>query len=75
VTTPLPQLLVDQAPDVLVVPFTEPLQVTTTALAVRKGDPDLLNFLDSWLTFHRQDGWLAARQDYWMHPANWIAGM
>ena len=75
VTTPTPQLLASQAPDRLAVPFEEPLQRTSTAAAIRKGDPDFLNFIDSWLAFQREDGWLAARQHYWFRTTEWMKGM
>lgn len=61
----------------LVVNFTEPtsLQRTSTAAATRKGDPNFLNFIDSWLAFQREDGWLAARQHYWFRITEWMKGM
>lgn len=75
VTTPTPQLVVAQAPDRLVIPFDTPLQTTTTALAIRKGDPDFLNFLDSWLEFLREEGWLDERQHYWFRTTDWAKRM
>lgn len=71
VTTPVPQSVVRQAPDTLVLPLAQPLHVTRAAMAVRKGDADFLNFLDSWLTFHREDGWLDARENYWL-GTDWL---
>jgi polar amino acid transport system substrate-binding protein len=75
VTTPTPLLVVSQAPDRLAVPLDAPLQTTTTAAAIRKGDPDFLNFIDSWLAFQREDGWLAERQHYWFRTTEWLKGM
>ena len=75
VTTPTPKLVVSQAPDKLFQPFEEPLQVTSAALAVRKGDADFLNFLDSWIAFQREGGWLADRQDYWFKTTDWLKQM
>jgi polar amino acid transport system substrate-binding protein len=75
VTTPTPKLVVSQAPDKLFQPFEEPLQVTSAALAVRKGDADFLNFLDSWIAFQREGGWLADRQNYWFKTTDWLKQM
>ena len=75
VTTPSPQLVVDNSPDRLVLPFEEPLETSTAALAIRKGDSDFLNYLNSWLAFHREDGWLPDRYNYWFERTAWIKGM
>lgn len=75
VTTPTPQRVVDQAPDRLFLPLQEPLQLTTAALGVRKGDVDFLNFLDSWVAFQREGGWLAERQAYWFRSTAWAKGL
>jgi hypothetical protein len=32
---------------------------------MRKGDPDMLNYLNTVLDFHRASGWLAERTQYW----------
>lgn len=75
VTTPTPKLVVAQAPDKLFQPFEEPLQITSAAMAVRKGDADFLNFLDSWIAFQREGGWLSSRQDYWFRSTDWLKQM
>jgi polar amino acid transport system substrate-binding protein len=75
VTTPTPQVIVNQSPDRLFLPLTEPLQTTSTAAAIRKGDPDFLNFLNSWIAFRRENGWLAQRQQYWFQTTDWMKGM
>jgi polar amino acid transport system substrate-binding protein len=74
-TTPTPKLFVNEAPDKLFQPFEEPLQVTTAALAVRKGDPDFLNYIDSWIAFQREGGWLADREIYWFKTTDWMKQM
>lgn len=65
VPTFAPQVLVRSAPDKLFLPLDAPVQTTTTAMAVRKGDADFLNYLDSWLTIQRDDGWLDDRIAHW----------
>jgi len=74
VTTPTPKLVVDRAPDRLFLPFETALQSTTTAMAIRKGDADFLNFLNSWLAFQAEDGWLGERQQYWFRGSDWTKG-
>jgi polar amino acid transport system substrate-binding protein len=75
VTTPAPQLIVDRAPDRLVMPFEDALQTATTAAAIRKGDADFLNFLNSWLAYQTEDGWLGERQQYWFRGSDWMKGI
>jgi polar amino acid transport system substrate-binding protein len=74
-TTASPGLVVRSAPDRLFLPLDGPLQATSTALAVRKGDADFLNFLNSWLLFQRQSGFLAERSQYWFKGTDWLKGM
>jgi polar amino acid transport system substrate-binding protein len=40
-------------------------------MAVRKGDPDSLNFLNNWIQNRQLDGWLAERQAYWFKGREW----
>ena len=72
VPTFAPAAIVKAAPDRLALPFTQPLSSASIAIGVRKGDPDLLNFLNSWLTVQRDEGWLQERAAYWADPANWV---
>lgn len=74
-TTPTPNLVVQRAPDRLFLPAVGPLQTTATAAAIRKGDPDFLNYLNSWLAFHRQSGFIEERSQYWFKSADWLKGM
>ena len=72
VPTFAPQVIVRSAPDKLFLPLDAPLQTTVTAMAVRKGDPDFLNYLNSWLTVQRDDGWLGDRINYWSETTDWL---
>jgi len=71
VATFAPKAQVAQAADRIFLPFGEPLQSTSTAMAVRKGDADFLNYLNSWLVFQKSSGWIEARTKHWADPANW----
>ena len=39
--------------------------------AIRKGDPDFLNFLNNWIMATDSDGWLQERYDYWFKTLDW----
>lgn len=69
VATFAPAGLVAQASE-LTLPSPDPLQRTHTAMAIRKGDADFLNTLDSWLAYHRGTGWLDERAAYWTEAAS-----
>lgn len=60
-----PHLYIENAPDKLYLPFEEPVRSSHTAMAVRKGDADFLNYLDTWVRIHRDDGWLEQRLRRW----------
>jgi polar amino acid transport system substrate-binding protein len=74
-TTPTPDLAVGAAPDRLFLPSASALQSTATAAAIRKGDPDFLNYLNSWLAFQRESGFVAERTAYWFKSAEWLKKM
>ncbi|MFZ4759075.1 MAG: transporter substrate-binding domain-containing protein [Burkholderiaceae bacterium] len=63
-----PQLAMRSAPDTLFLPRAQPVSGASAAMALRKGDPDFLNFLNSWLRIRREDGWLEQRAVYWSDP-------
>lgn len=69
VATLAPQRLVRAAPHKLVLPFAKPLSATFTAIGLRKGDPDFLNYLNTWLALQRSEGWLGERAAHWSDAA------
>ena len=66
-----PQTLLQAAPGQLYLPCTAPLASTPAAMAVRKGDPDFLHLLNTWLTLQRDSGWLDERVLFWSNRAQW----
>ena len=52
-------------------PFDELYNTIPEAIALRKGDVDGLNFLDSWITHHSTTGWLSERRRYWFNTRDW----
>lgn len=49
----------------------EQLSPTREAFAVRKGDPDALNFFNNWIQENDANGWLAQRRAYWFTSRAW----
>lgn len=52
-------------------PIAEPLLASREAMAVRKGEQELLNFLDAWVTARRADKWIATTRGYWFDTLDW----
>ena len=69
--SPAPEFLSAKAGDKLFLPLADPLAKSREAIAVRKGDPDLLAFLDSWIRYQQDTGWLAEKRKYWFEGFAW----
>jgi len=55
------------------VPIVEPLLAHSEAIAVRKGEQGLLNFLNAWVTAKQTDKWLPTTRDHWFETMDWIS--
>lgn len=71
VPTLAPQAIAAASDGKLFLPLAQPLSRTSAAMAVRKGDPDFLSFLNTWLELQREQGWLDERALHWASPAAW----
>ena len=69
--SPAPELLLAKAGSRLFLPLADPLAKSREAFVVRKGDPDFLSFLDTWIRYHEDTGWLAERHKYWFGGFAW----
>jgi polar amino acid transport system substrate-binding protein len=69
--SPGPEFLIAKAGDKLSLPLAEPLARSREAIAVRKGDHDLLAFLDAWIRYQQDTDWLAERRKYWFDGFAW----
>ena len=69
--SPAPEVLSARAGDKLFVPLPDPLARSREAFAVRKGDPDLVFFLDAWIRHYQDTGWLAEKRKYWFESFAW----
>jgi len=53
------------------VPLSESLLTYKTGVAVKKGEYDFLNYLNSWITAREAEGWIESRQQYWFESLEW----
>ncbi|MBK7541105.1 MAG: transporter substrate-binding domain-containing protein [Candidatus Competibacteraceae bacterium] len=72
-STPTPAFEALKHPDTLFLPIPEPFVQGAEGFALRKGDPDALNFFNNWILLRQQDGWLKERHDYWFKTRDWAA--
>jgi len=70
-SAPKPRMWTLDHPDTLFMPTDENLTKSDEAFAVRKGDPDAINFFDNWILFNTSNGWLDERHDYWFKGNAW----
>jgi polar amino acid transport system substrate-binding protein len=68
---PLPTYQALKYPDKLFLPIKGTITREPIGFAVRKGDCDTLNFLDSWIRVVEAEGWLAERKAYWFDTQEW----
>lgn len=68
---PLPAFTALKNPDKVVLPFDDDLQDSAEAIALRKGDPDALNWFNNWILTNSLNGWLDDRHDYWFASLDW----
>ncbi|MFM1961013.1 MAG: hypothetical protein RL588_2530 [Pseudomonadota bacterium] len=71
---PIPSLTVaSSAPQRYVVASGDTLGRTADAFALRKGDANMLNFLNGWISARKRDGFLASTDAYWLNSLDWMA--
>ncbi|MEP2029688.1 MAG: transporter substrate-binding domain-containing protein [Paracoccaceae bacterium] len=68
---PTPNREAGRNPDVLSVPFKDLFDPRGEAFAMRKGDPDALNYFNNWIAQQWRTGWLQERHDYWFVGNEW----
>lgn len=52
-------------------PLKKPLLASKEALAIRKDEQELLNYLNAWVTARQADRWIATTRDYWFGTLDW----
>ena len=73
-TPPKAAFEIDKRGDKLRVVSPDLMSPTREAFALRKGDPDGLNFFNNWIQENHASGWLKERHNYWFTTRDW-AGM
>jgi len=73
-TPPKAAFEVEKRGDKLRVVSPKLMSPTREAFALRKGDPDALNYFNNWIQESHASGWLKERHDYWFTTRDW-AGM
>ena len=70
-SAPRPAFEAFENPEKLFLPLDETFTKEPIGFAVRKADPDTLNFLNNWITVVRAEGWIQEREDYWFETKEW----
>lgn len=68
---PKPAFAVYDNPEVAFAPTDEKINANAEAFALRKGDPDALNFFNNWILLNHMNGWLESRHAYWFGGRPW----
>lgn len=68
---PAVQFVVANNSETIDLPLRDPLVGWAEALAVPKGEQELLNFLNAWVTARKADQWLDATRTYWFESRDW----
>ena len=70
-SAPKPRFWMNQFPEKLFMPTDDNLTTGDEAFALRKGDPDALNFFSNWIVVNTSNGFLKERHDFWFKTQNW----
>ncbi|MBU1003597.1 MAG: transporter substrate-binding domain-containing protein [Proteobacteria bacterium] len=68
---PLPAQEAVKNPDKLFMPLTDNLTNEPNGIAIRKGDPDFLNYINSWILAVQGENWIQDRYHYWFETMDW----
>ncbi|MDJ0780600.1 MAG: transporter substrate-binding domain-containing protein [Desulfosarcinaceae bacterium] len=70
-SAPTPAFHAIKHADKLFMPLAENFTREPIGFAVRKGDPDTLNFFNNWINYVASEGWLKERKRYWFETKDW----
>jgi polar amino acid transport system substrate-binding protein len=70
-STPKTGYLLNQHGKEVFKPLANPLATYAEGFGVRKGDADFLNYLNTWIRYNTQNGWLAECHHYWFETVAW----
>jgi polar amino acid transport system substrate-binding protein len=70
-STPIPNFIALNHSGEVDLPLDKPLMTTREAFAINKGNPEMLNYLNSWIISHESDEWLNSSHKYWFKSLKW----
>ena len=70
-SSPIPEFISLKHPEQVDLPLKKPLLKTKEAFAVKKGNPEILNFLNAWIAIHQADEWINSSHQYWFNSLKW----
>ncbi|MBB5317931.1 transporter substrate-binding domain-containing protein [Tunturibacter empetritectus] len=73
--SPRLDILAKLYPDAVTVPSVAPLGTFPAAFAVRRGDMDFVNYLNSWIAARNADQWIETRRKYWFKSTDWAGNL
>jgi len=68
---PKPAFEAARQPDKLFIPVSGTITFEPNGFALRKGDPDAVNFFNAWITVVKAEGWIDERFHYWFETRDW----
>ena len=71
-TTPAVNFLALKNASKIDVPMEDPIMASSEGLAVKKGEQELVNFLNAWVVARKTDKWLGSARDYWFETLDWV---
>jgi polar amino acid transport system substrate-binding protein len=69
--SPRPEIVAKLFSSDVVFPPLQPLATFPAAFAVRRGDMEFVNFLNSWIAARTANHWLEERRTYWFKTMDW----
>ncbi len=70
-SAPMPAFQAIKNKDRLFSPFSGTFTKEPIGFAVRKSDPDTLNYFNNWIRVVEAEGWIAERKHYWFETREW----
>ena len=69
--SPVPAYLVAHDAKKFAVPFADTLARRSEVFAIPRGDADFLAYLNAWVRYQEETGWLGNRRAYWLNTLAW----
>ena len=70
-SSPVPEFISLKHPNEVDLPLKKPLLSTREAFAVRRGNQEMLNYLNAWIEAHEADEWIDSSHNYWFKTLKW----